>query len=76
MVEIGDILVLVCASGRAVRLSGPILKSWQNPRDELQNNELYQSPAKALHEALCEALQKLYQKLYQRLCNTSTHPVY
>ena len=26
MVEIGDILVLVCASGRAVRLSGPILK--------------------------------------------------
>lgn len=27
MVEIGDILVLVCASGRAVRLSGPILKS-------------------------------------------------
>jgi hypothetical protein len=25
MVEIGDILVLVCASGRAVRLSGPIL---------------------------------------------------
>jgi hypothetical protein len=27
MVEIGDILVLVCASGRAVRLSGPILIS-------------------------------------------------
>ena len=25
MVEIGDILVLVCASGRAVRLGGPIL---------------------------------------------------
>ena len=26
MVEIGDILVFVCASRRAVRLSGPILK--------------------------------------------------
>ena len=50
-------------------------KLWQNPRDELQNTELYQTPAKALHEAPCEALQKLYQKLYQRLCNASTHPV-
>jgi hypothetical protein len=54
-------------------------KSWENPRDELQNiefyqssakalqklcTELYQSPAKALHEAPYKALQKLYQKLY------------
>ena len=38
--------------------------------------ELYQSPAKALHEAPYEALQKLHQKLYQRLYSTSTHPVY
>jgi hypothetical protein len=38
--------------------------------------KLYQSPAKALHEAPYEALQKLYQKLYQWLCNTSTHAVY
>jgi hypothetical protein len=34
--------------------------------------ELYQSPAKALHEAPYKAL----QKLYQRLCSTSAHPVY
>src|SRR6266704_1085957 len=38
--------------------------------------KLYQSPAKALHEAPYEAPQKLYQKLYQRLCSTSAHPVY
>jgi hypothetical protein len=48
-------------------------KSWQNPRDELQNIELYQSSAKALHKALpklCQKpYQKPYQKLYQRLCN-------
>jgi hypothetical protein len=63
----------------------------QNTRDELQNIEfnqssakalqklcieLYQSPAKALHEAPYEALQKLYQKLYQTLCSTSAHLVY
>ena len=53
-------------------------------RDEHQNTEalqkfctdLFQSPAKALHEAPYEALQKLYQKLFQRLCITSAHPVY
>ena len=34
--------------------------------------ELYQSPAKALHEAPYKAP----QKLHQRLCSTSAHPVY
>ena len=36
MVEIGDILVLVCASGRAVWLSGPILiQAYNNLEKEL-----------------------------------------
>jgi hypothetical protein len=38
----------------------------QNTRDELQNTELYQSPAKALHEAPIEALlEALLEALYR-----------
>ena len=40
-------------------------KSWQNPRDELQNIELYQSSAKALLKALPKALPKALLKALQ-----------
>ena len=43
MVEIGDILVLVCASGRAVRLSGPILNYRAGHPTELATSKTHQN---------------------------------
>jgi len=45
-------------------------KLWQNPRDELQNIELYQSSAKALHKAPYKALPKALPKALSKALHT------